>query len=662
MTNSLLDRLRKWFSNTFVFFGPGLLLAITAAGEAGVTEAIEIGAHYEISLLWVVIVTLLFKWAFTNGIARYTLATDHTIFDALSKLPGPKNWGSVLIIVSYIIEMFAIGAMILFAATFLDYLLPGALYLPFISITLLLLALALLRTHIYHHFEMIMAIIVIAIGVGLVIVLSGFPFTLDFISRGLIPNIPTGSETAILAIMGVVGSGLNLMLYSVWLKEKTDRQVNEGELCFLKNESFFRRFIKSVNFDVAIGFVIVFLITLGFMCLGTAGFAVSFMPHGSHLNLDILISMVLNIFNMVPYGTYIFLLFVALIFFGSVVIGIDARAKALTRVVVSMRADLGKTHTPENRIYQIFIGIFVVIILFAIINGNPMGIIRTIAVICAVLFGVFGFILIYLETTLPDYAKASRLWILLIAVGSILSAYVALLIEGSFLKFGLPMFEHVLVCTVAIYVFCRSKTFKRMANGSANVIDRIWVIFLFGLMSVYGTYAGTPIGSEMGTYILNFRDLGAMIAGVLGGPVVGFFAALVGGVYRLTVGGVTAIPCFIATIVAGVLSGCAIRYWKGKFTMRRALAIAVVVELLHLLMIFPIYSLVTGAMSTAMIRDVIITTILPMTIVNALGLMLFSYLLSKRTVIVQEGLRKVTLRGIIDELKGLLHNNRGDVK
>ncbi|MDD2470776.1 MAG: Nramp family divalent metal transporter, partial [Methanocorpusculum sp.] len=125
MSDSLLVRFRRWFRNNFVFFGPGLLLAITAAGEAGVTEAIEIGAHYGLALTWVVIITLVFKYAFTNGIARYTLATHQTIFDALNTLPGPKHWGSYLIIFSYLVEMFAIGAMLMFCATFLDYLLPG---------------------------------------------------------------------------------------------------------------------------------------------------------------------------------------------------------------------------------------------------------------------------------------------------------------------------------------------------------------------------------------------------------------------------------------------------------------------------------------------------------------------------------------------------------
>ncbi|HJJ82859.1 MAG TPA: Nramp family divalent metal transporter [Methanocorpusculum sp.] len=493
-----------------MFFGPGLLLAITAAGEAGITEAIEIGAHYGLALLWVVIITLLFKYAFTNGIARYTLATGHTIFDALNKLPGPKNWGPILVIVSYCLEMFAIGAMVLFAATFLDYLIPGVFSIFLLSITILVAALSLLRTHIFHKFEKIMAVIVLVMGVSMIIVLSTFPFNFEMITSGLIPNIPKGSETAILAILGVVGSGLNLMLYSVWLKEKSDKAEVEGGGCYVKNEAFFKRFVKSVNLDIALGFAIVALVTFGFMCLGYAGFAVFFMLHGAELNLDILITQVLYLFSSIPYGTYFFLLFVAIIFFGSVVIGIDARAKALTRVVVSMRSDAGKEKIKSSRIYQLFIWLFVVIIFLSILIGEPMAIIRTSAVICALLFGVFGFILIYLNTRLPDYARASRLWMLAIGIGSVLSVYVALLIEGSFLEFGLPLFESVLVCSVVFYIFCRTKTFERMASGKSNIVDKFWVIFIFGIISIYGTYSGITVAGEYGGYILNFRDLGAI--------------------------------------------------------------------------------------------------------------------------------------------------------
>jgi len=82
-----ISRLKK----RLVFFGPGLLLAITAAGEAGIADALDIGAHFGMSLVWVVLLALIFKYAFTTGIARYTLATGKTIFQGFASIPGPKN-------------------------------------------------------------------------------------------------------------------------------------------------------------------------------------------------------------------------------------------------------------------------------------------------------------------------------------------------------------------------------------------------------------------------------------------------------------------------------------------------------------------------------------------------------------------------------------------
>ncbi len=308
MSDSVFTRFRRWFQNNFVFFGPGLLLAITAAGEAGVTEAIEIGAHYGSALIWVVIITLIFKYAFTNGIARYTFATNQTIFDALNRLPGPKNWGSYLIIGSYLMEMFAIG----------------------------------------------------------------------------------------------------------------------------------------------------------FMFLGYAGYAVSFMPHGAEITLDTLITQILYIFSSIPYGPYLFLMFVAIIFFGAVVVGMDARARALAKVVRHLGEDTGVKLPSEYNLNQITLLVFTAVIILAMV----------IAELSAILFGIFGFIVIYLDSRLPKYAKGSRIWTAIMMLGSGLSIYVALLRESSFLENGIPLIERMLVIVVILFVFTKTEMFKKLVNGTATLADK----------------------------------------------------------------------------------------------------------------------------------------------------------------------------------------------
>lgn len=654
MTEGLLLRFIKWFKSNFVFFGPGLLLAITAAGEAGVTEAIEIGAHYGLLLIWVVIITLIFKFAFTKGIARYTLATGNTFFDGLSTLPGPKHWGSYLIIVSYFIEIFAVGAMLVMAATFLDYLIPGVYTILLIVIFLTLLAITILRTRGYHYFEYIMACVVVVMAFFIVFCLADYPMSFEMVLEGITPNIPSGSETAILAILGVVGSGLNLMLYSVWLNEKTKRHDDKSkDVCELHNEAFFKKYIKSVSFDVLIGFIFVAVITIGFMFLGYAGFTVSFMPHGSELNLDIIITQVVYILNTIPFGVYIFLAFVSIIFFGSVVIGLDARSKALTGVVSRLYADHKNRPVNTERVYPFVLLALVIAMGISFVIGDPMKTIRSISSICAILFGIFGFILIYLNYKLPKYARGSRLWILIIGVGSALSVYVVLLMESSFLTFGIPLIEHMLVIMVVIFIFTKSAMFKKLISGKANTLDKLWTIGLFGVLSIYGVYRGVMTG-DAGGVLFNFADIGPAIAGLIGGPLVGGLAGLIGCAYRFTLGGDTVLSCSIAMIFSGIIAGYAVKKWNGKITYLRVFLLSLIIQGFNLVVLMGGIGLVQG-LSTEALSYLISTTFIPMFAVNFIGLMIFVFISKNFGNFIQN---KTSIGTIIYEIKEYF--KRGD--
>lgn len=318
-------------------------------------------------------------------------------------------------------EMFAIGAMLVFSATFLDYLLPGIYSVFLIAVFLLILKLAVIRTSSYEILEPVMAVLISILAGVVLISLSQFPLSFNLLLDGLVPSIPAGSEMAILAILGVVGSGLNLMLYSVWLSQKTKIHSENKEECTLQNESFFRKYISSVNFDVLTGFFFVAVITIGFMFLGYAGYAVSFMPHGAEITLDTLITQILYIFSSIPYGPYLFLMFVAIIFFGAVVVGMDARARALAKVVRHLGEDKGMKLPSEYNLYQIVLLVFTSVIILAMVIADPMTVIRQIAALSAILFGIFGFIVIYLDSRLPKYAKGSRIWTAIMMLGSGLS-------------------------------------------------------------------------------------------------------------------------------------------------------------------------------------------------------------------------------------------------
>ncbi len=79
------------------------------------------------------------------------------------------------------------------------------------------------------------------------------------------------------------------------------------------------------------------------------------------------------------------------------------------------------------------------------------------------------------------------------------------------------------------------------------------VTAIFSLFALFSTWSGVPVeGSPV-----NVRIIAVMSGGILFGPWVGAIVGAIAGVHRylIDIDGVTAVPCFITSIVAGLLSG-----------------------------------------------------------------------------------------------------------
>lgn len=165
---------------------------------------------------------------------------------------------------------------------------------------------------------------------------------------------------------------------------------------------------------------------------------------------------------------------------------------------------------------------------------------------------------------------------------------------------------------VFIEIVTKTDAIQRVIFKNARTRDYIGFALLFGMFSIFGTYIGTS-----GSYgaISNIRDLAPMVAGLVAGPYAGLAVGLIGGIHRLWLGGLTAVPCSLATIFAGLFAGLIFRFNKGKLPgIIPAMLFAVAVELMHgglaLLLIHP-YSVAL---------DVVLTSIPKMMIANSLGM------------------------------------------
>lgn len=169
------------------------------------------------------------------------------------------------------------------------------------------------------------------------------------------------------------------------------------------------------------------------------------------------------------------------------------------------------------------------------------------------------------------------------------------------------------------YVVTRTGFFAEILDKKFSFRNQAILILLFGALSIFGTYGGLKLPSGA---IANIRDLGPMVAGLIGGPLVGLGAGLIGGVHRYFLGGFVCIPCSLSTVLAGLLGGAIYRLKRGEFVaVWQAILFAIFMELLHMGSVLLIARPYEQAL--AVVKEVI----LPMTGANALGMAIFAFII-----------------------------------
>ncbi|HNS82956.1 MAG TPA: LytS/YhcK type 5TM receptor domain-containing protein, partial [Methanolinea sp.] len=116
---------------------------------------------------------------------------------------------------------------------------------------------------------------------------------------------------------------------------------------------------------------------------------------------------------------------------------------------------------------------------------------------------------------------------------------------------SIVLFQMMCVVVVFAYLVTRTRFYSEVLEGTFSWKNQAILILVFGIISIYGSESGIVILGAP----LNIRDLGPMVAGFVGGPVVGLGAGLIGAGYRMTMGGFTMVACSLATVLAGLLAG-----------------------------------------------------------------------------------------------------------
>jgi hypothetical protein len=127
----------------------------------------------------------------------------------------------------------------------------------------------------------------------------------------------------------------------------------------------------------------------------------------------------------VPRGRETFLVVAFFALFSTIVICMDGKSRA----IASILSDISPRFPDKLKSYRIAMAVYLVIIAVTICFGAnlPGAVINKIAVMNAVVFGLLGFTLLYLERKLPDYAKGHPAMKCIILAGSTIFLGIAFL-------------------------------------------------------------------------------------------------------------------------------------------------------------------------------------------------------------------------------------------
>gem|GEM_PF-598251 len=581
------------------FLGPSLILAVHMSVDS-YPDLLVSGAASRYRMLWVIGVALVYKYCLIEGLSRYTLAQGEDIFRGFRHIPGPQNWEVIFIMCIYTLELLGFGGIAFFAGTFLVQLFPGLFSVKLVAILSLVLAGLFLYKCPYSFFERLVSFFAGLIITGTLYTLLGTGIPLVDVSRELAPVLEKEQLITVMGLLGAAGSSLSLLFYSTWLKEKIGT---------LHGEAYFSRHFRNVRLSQGLAFWLTGIFSFAFMTIGLSSGSSTDFFNGLYFSL-----------NKLPYGVPVFILTSYIVFVALILTGIDGRARA----IASILRGTGISFRDETTLYRGIISGLVIVLAFIISFGEPGNILTWVSALASIMFAFIGFMVVYLDFKLPEYARGSGLWRILMVAGSFLFLFVALLKEEQLLLFGIPLMERVTVVAFVIYMFSSSKNMRSALERGFSMADRALIVMVFGTLSIYGTTQAILFDGAL----INFRDLGPMIAGLLGGPVLGGLAGLIGGLYRYSLGGWTSLPCAVATILAGVLAGYAAICWKGKLDYLRLIGLGVFVETIHLLVIFPLL------VYPAPLEDILAlirSFLLPMTLTNVFGLALFLYIIKEQS-------------------------------
>jgi Mn2+/Fe2+ NRAMP family transporter len=405
MAAAYLSRIRAVVAERVPFLGPGLILGMSSAGWVGLLVFLSLGANFGYALLWAIAGVIVYKYAFTTGIARYTVATGENIYTGLQRVPGLGNWQILFIGAIYVVEIVYHAGGAVVAANLFASLLPESVPVQYAMIGIFALIVLILFQNSYPLFKKVMVAAGIIVVAGMCLnFLSLYLSPLEVLHGLVAPDLANEDHLYYAGlIMASLGTGLSLLCYTMWLqKQLGDRH----------GEAFYRAHMRSVRFDLILGFALLALLSLFYLTLGF----VVMNEHGlPAFEQDLMVRIIGHSLSAIPFGMTVFVAISFLTLFVYLIGAMDGRARAIASIITQTIP----TQFSEDRLYRaVVVGFAAIFIVFSYVGTKYT--IKDVLVLSVFMFGLVGFMLLWLDRRLPAYARGSPAWYAVMVIGSVL--------------------------------------------------------------------------------------------------------------------------------------------------------------------------------------------------------------------------------------------------
>ncbi len=241
------------WGNRLKLIGPGLVVAATGVGAGDMVSSLTAGTEFGTILIWAVVLGAALKFALTEGLGRWYMATRTTILEGWHSMGW---WASIYFIVYLALVTFFFGAAAPSASALaVDAMFPGLM--PFWLWAVLhsvVFGFGICILGRYELFERVMEVFVglmFLTVVGLAILLT--PSLGDLVLGTVVPRLPEGSLPFVLAVIGGVGGTFTLVSYTYWVRERGWRRPS---------------WIPMMRTDLAVGYTMTGVFMVAMLVIG----------------------------------------------------------------------------------------------------------------------------------------------------------------------------------------------------------------------------------------------------------------------------------------------------------------------------------------------------------------------------------------------------------